>query len=350
MKPVPSSGERDALTPEQTIAAEASAWMARRDRGLSGAERCEFECWRAADARHAREFARLEAAWRGLDRMREVPALEQMAEAVVARAQARRQRTRRAWSFVSLAAAAAVALMLTRGPEAPRPAAIARAPENVRVLASTLARETLPDGSVVELNGTSRIAVEFTPEVRHVRLVAGEAHFVVAKNPARPFLVSAAGVTVRAVGTAFNVRMAPEALEVLVTEGRVSVQNPPASGTAPGEPVALAAGQRAVVPLRVDTVDVVSVRDVSRSEMDDYLAWQSTRLVFDNTSLAEVVDAFNRYNGHVLVLGDPRLANRRLTGVFRADNLDGFVRLLRASADVRSERRGEREVVLLPVE
>jgi ferric-dicitrate binding protein FerR (iron transport regulator) len=34
--------------------------------------------------------------------------------------------------------------------------------------------------------------------------------------------------------------------------------------------------------------------------------------------------------------------------MFRADNMDGFVRLLEQGLDVRSERRGENEIVLLP--
>jgi transmembrane sensor len=52
---------------------------------------------------------------------------------------------------------------------------------------------------------------------------SGEAHFFVEKDPQRPFVVNAAGIDVRAVGTAFNVRIDPAAVEVLVTEGRVRV-------------------------------------------------------------------------------------------------------------------------------
>ena len=74
---------------------------------------------------------------------------------------------------------------------------------------------------------------------------SGEAYFTVAKNPGRPFVVAAGGVGVRAVGTAFNVRLDSDAVEVLVTEGRVQVSR---SGF-DDEGSSLVAGQRAIVKL-----------------------------------------------------------------------------------------------------
>ena len=75
----------------------------------------------------------------------------------------------------------------------------------------------LPDGSIVELDAQSEIAVNFEPSVRRVELVRGEALFKVQKDPNRPFIVRAGGVEVRAVGTAFDVRLGSAAVEVFVT-------------------------------------------------------------------------------------------------------------------------------------
>ena len=88
-------------------------------------------------------------------------------------------------------------------------------------------RLTLEDGSVVELNHGGKLEIDFSSETRRVRLVRGEANFTVAKNPERPFVVNAGGVDVRAVGTVFNVRLAREAVEVVVSEGRVKLERPP---------------------------------------------------------------------------------------------------------------------------
>src|SRR5581483_9214616 len=99
----------------------------------------------------------------------------------------------------------------------------AAAPQIYTTAAGGYERQTLADGSVVELNGNTQVQVAYSPAERRVRLVQGEAHFTVAKNKRRPFWVEAQGVSVRAVGTAFNVRLDPQRVDVLVTEGRVPV-------------------------------------------------------------------------------------------------------------------------------
>ena len=204
--------------------------------------------------------------------------------------------------------------------------------------------------------------MDYAPEARRVRLVRGEVHFVVAKNPERPFFVSAGEVSVRAVGTAFNVRLATGRIEVLVTEGKVRLEGAGAAAPAAANPAptrtagapepgaALVVGPKAVITREaVAAVAAVAVGEVGRAEIDAELGWQSTRLVFSNTPLDEVIDGFNHYNPHRLILGDPSLRERALTGVFRADNREGFVRLLRTSVDVKAVERGPLETVVLPV-
>lgn len=354
-----SSNARRETADAAEAASAAGLWIARRDRRLTPEEAAEFAAWQAADPRHAAELARLEGTWRQLDTMETDPALRALANGVVGRARARQARRRRRNTFLALAAAAAIVLGLQLdwlGREADTPAS--RLPkENYRVIASTLQRKLLPDGSIAELNGDSRIELDYTESARRVRLVSGEAHFVVMKNAARPFYVTAGPVTVRAVGTAFNVRLASENVEVLVTEGKVKLQHAPVSVDAAAtatpevenaEP-ALVEGEKAVIPRTLAPVfREVTVDRVGRAEIDHELGWQSTRLVFNNTPLDEVIDGFNRFNQHRLTLGDPKLKERTLTGEFRADNREGFVRLLRASVDVKAEERTPFETVLLP--
>ena len=367
-----SSSARRGPTPQADAAAQAAAdWVVRRDRGLTAEEGRALGEWRGADAQHAAELARMEAAWRSLDGMGGAAELQAMADAVVIRARARQRRSRMLGLQVAvLAAAAAVVAGFVSWSNfnAESPVLLDTANKNYRVLASSLQRTILPDGSVAELNGASRIEVEYSPHARHVRLTEGEAHFVVAKNPDRPFFVSAGAVTVRAVGTAFNVRIASEVIEVLVTEGQVKLESSKPSAGAPetgndarptpsvapaGTPVAgteLVAGQRAVIS-RAEGASPASaaVGEVDRAGIDEALGWQSTRLVFNNTPLSEVVEGFNRCNAHRLTIGDPSIRDRALTGVFRADNIEGFVRLLRHSIDVKAELRTPTETVLLRI-
>lgn len=342
-----------------SVVQAAASWVVRRDRGLNVPDTDALERWLAADPRHAAEFERIGAGWRSLGNLSAVPALADAADEVVRRAHARRKR-RRVVVLASgcFAAAAAITLAYIGWRETP---VVPR--DRFQVLASSSREINLPDGSVAQLNGSSRIALEFTGAERRVRLLEGEALFTVTKNPNRPFFVVAGPVTVRAVGTAFNVRLGSTAVEVLVTEGKVRVDDNarnrsllPVSVEAadhadPGETEPLlTAGHRVIVNLaaKVDDATHVQVAAVASYEVDQALAWQTTRLAFNNTPLDEVVAAFNRYNTRKLALGDDSLPARRITGVFRANNLDGFTRLLQAGIDVRAEEHDGGLTVLLP--
>jgi transmembrane sensor len=205
---------------------------------------------------------------------------------------------------------------------------------------------TLPlaDGSVVQLNTDSAISVRFTATERRVELVRGEAHFQVTKNPARPFIVSAGTVAVRAVGTAFDVRMRPEAVEVLVTEGKVRVDDTAKGQSllptpAAGETPLLIAGERAFIPVGTPVKLIpATVTAVAASEIGQRLAWQARRLEFVATPLSEMVTEFNRYTQHKLVIADARLAQRRFGGTFSAGDNEELVRLLEAEFGVIAER------------
>jgi transmembrane sensor len=205
----------------------------------------------------------------------------------------------------------------------------------------------LVDGSLVELNTGATIDVQFTPENRTVRLVRGEAHFVVAKKPDRPFVVLAEQIAVRAVGTAFSVSMGQSDFTVLVTEGRVSVddthRDPGSNADDTGaKSSALVAGQRATIKGETRTF---VVQDLTPAELERALSWQGMRLEFVELPLAEIVKEFNRYNRKKLVIGDPEIEGLVIAGSFRADNVDGFVRLLGSSFGI-SHTRYQDEIVL----
>ncbi|HLP26553.1 MAG TPA: FecR domain-containing protein, partial [Acidobacteriota bacterium] len=183
---------------------------------------------------------------------------------------------------------------------------------------------------------------------RRIELLRGEAHFDVAKNPARPFIVAANHVAVRAVGTAFNVRLRDDAVDVLVTEGKVQVNDTvkgasllPAAPDRAGAPL-LVQGERVRVSLVTETEKsappVVAISEVAAVEMRRALAWQERRLEFEDLPLTDVVAEFNRYNQTKLVIADPALHAKRFSGTFRADAYEPFVRLLEENFGVATER------------
>jgi len=341
--PPPSGGSR----PSAAIEREASRWLAlRAQRELTGAELSAYATWLAADPRHGAAVAELDSAWRTFDRLCEYPHPDGPADPDFF---ARPRRFRRQLPLV-LAAAAVVALAVAVWhrvwPSAP---SAVEAPRLVQ--ADTSRFVELPDGSQVELKAGSEISERFVPAERRVLLIRGEAHFIVAKNPARPFIVEADGVAVRAVGTVFNVRMDAASVEVLVTEGKVQV-NPPAS---PASSLAvpatlLVAGQRTIVATGGGgAAEAPAVLAVSPREVDRLLAWQSSRLVFEGTPLAEVVARFNRRlaDGRKLrlVLVDHDLGAMRISGRFEANNVETFVELLETSFGVDAHQQGA-EIIL----
>ncbi len=346
--PPPDSGE-----PVGPARAAAADWLARRDRGLTAAEQDDYLQWLASDPRHPALMARQEATFALMRRLAlwqpgggGEPNPELFAPVAAAR---RRRRAAPWWA----AAAAVVALMAGgyyfRTRPAPAPAASAAAESALATgFLRVNERRALPDGSLVELKDGSRIDVEFSPAWRRVRLV-GEAHFTVAKDPTRPFVVEAGGVAVRAVGTAFNVRLEAGAVDVLVTEGTVRVGPAAAAATLPESLPAAAvveARQRTVVSL-APTAAAPAVVSVTPEQIREALDWQAPRLQFFETPLGEAVAEFNRRNpAHRLVLQDPELARERIGGTFRIDNVEGFVRLLEVTLGIHGESSGAGEIRL----
>jgi len=320
----------------------AADWMVRRDRGLTPADERELAEWLRADARHAAAFSALAETWALIGEGRPAP--------VVAR-----ERSRGGWRPLVVGVAAALAVAYV-GWWQPRQAEQRSAERSFVLTAATevgaLRRVELPDGSVIQLNTDSAVEVRFTPGERRVRLARGEAHFTVAKNQERPFIVGAAGVDVRVVGTVFNVRLRAESVDVLVTEGRVQVGAAvDATVDAAPAPVVrseLTAGQKVSVVLPASAAAGAPAPEVvPAEEVRHALAWQTRRLDFDSAPLGEIVAEINRYNRHKLVVADPRLETRRFGGTFPAGDHATLVRMLEANFDIVAERRGEQTLLRL---
>jgi transmembrane sensor len=311
----------------------ASLWLARRDAGLSAAEEVAFEQWLAADARHAAAWTELESAWRAFDVPRQDGVAEGMVRELAARRHRRRWRRSMAIAAGVAAVAAAVVVLLVR-------------PDPSRGFISRTEHRVLEDGSVVLLDRGAKIEVDFTSARRSVRLMQGEALFSVTKNSARPFIVSSGDVEVQAVGTAFVVKASRESIDVIVTEGRVAVgrtnpvQNPEQGTATEVPPLLVAAGGRVVVARVAPAQEHMRVEALNPDEMARQLAWSGPRLELAATTLSEAAALFNRENRIQLSIADPQTARFRLSGVFRADDPEGFVRLLEANYQIEAIRRG----------
>lgn len=203
------------------------------------------------------------------------------------------------------------------------------------------AQQRLDDGTLVDLQEGAVVEAAYTVESRRVVLRQGTAHFQVTKDAARPFVVEADGLRVRAVGTAFSVVQAPAGVEVIVTEGRVAVA---ADSNGPVAEAWAEAGECVRAGSGADSA--LAVRPVSAAELAERMAWRLPRLRFTDAPLAEAVALINRHNRRQLVIDDATLGELQISGVLRADNQAAFLEALRMNFGIEAIPVGDDEIHL----
>jgi transmembrane sensor len=304
----------------EEVRIEAATWIARlRDEQHGPDLQTEFQEWLGKNAEHRRAFQRMEQVWEQAGNIR----MRSRAEVSAVRAGPAR------FSFSPWAAAAAAALVLIGVVSFYwRDNAFTTAVGQQRV-------RDLEDGTRVVLNTDTRIEVNFDEHARRVRLVRGEARFDVAKRPTWPFLVSAGGQEIRALGTSFIVRRDNEHdLSVTLVDGRISVAPVPANGQASQQaPQVLVPGQRLVISQhRAPAVD--------RPELSRVTAWERGRVEFDATPLKDATTEMNRYTTARVIVSDPEVAKLRIGGVFRAGDSNEFVKVVTSALGLQAESNG----------
>ncbi|MBL8267507.1 FecR family protein [Steroidobacter sp.] len=297
----------------------AAAWAARVDKGgLQEDEQRELDAWLASDRRHLGAFVRMQTISAHFDR---AAALGADFDARQFSAPPNRVR-RTVWigGLIAASCAALVVYLFVLGAPTQHYATGRGEIKNV----------SLDDGSVLRLNTATRVDVRFSAEQRRVQLLEGEALFDVAKDPARPFVVEAAGTLVRAVGTSFTVRVLPgDQVKVLVREGVVEVSG---RNTSPAAPLQLSANNR----VHIGRDPVPAAQPVSTAELADDLAWQSGMISLDGITLQEAVSEFSRYSDTRIVIDDGAIAELTVTGRFAADDPVGFAKAVATSMSLQA--------------
>jgi len=176
----------------------------------------------------------------------------------------------------------------------------------------------LPDGSTVKLNSGSSIEFpdKFTGEKREVKL-EGEAFFSVTKN-GKPFVITTDNARVTVLGTEFNVWTRDEKTKVIVREGRVSFEQIMANN----ENVILSKNQESIITKS-------SKPSAPENVNADYLlGWMDNKLVFNRTSLNEIVGELERFYNVKVALEDNKLSDLSLTGSFEDPEVDNVLNMI----------------------
>jgi transmembrane sensor len=323
---------------------EAAIWAWRMDSDtVSAADRQAFESWLRQDPRHRRASAELSRVWAALDGLAEAKRDEKIATFAAPGVAAR---NRRVW----WAAAAAVLLVIAV------PVWVQNGGE-LQTLATAVGQQrnvTLADGSIVTLNTNTIVETNLRRYSREVYLRKGEAHFQVAHDRFRPFLVRAGDTVVRAVGTQFEVRVrSDQHVDVVVNEGRVEVQSavsePANAGGDHGHMRprtvvhALSAGQQ-LSPTGND----YTVVPVSSHQLSSALAWRDGAVVFDGEPLSDAIAEIGRYTDARIIISDPRVAALRVGGRFRTGDVQEFFDALQSALPVSIRRTSDGLVYVDP--
>jgi len=245
----------------------------------------------------------------------------------------------------------------------------------------------MSDGSTLQLNTNSQVEVSYNNSYRNIRLIQGQVHFDVAKNPELPFRVYAGSGRVQAVGTAFTVYLKDKDVDVLVTEGRVALaalaptQTPtlipistsfentaadknlysrvdPYVNSAAKNLGELDAGEAVTMTLSQNQLDpqtnentgsvLAPIKIISQEDLKRRQSWRNGLLVFSGEPLEYVVNEISRYTTVSIEITDPQVRLMEIGGRFRVGDVDGMFNALEANFGLHVNRLAYNRVQLSP--
>jgi len=215
----------------------------------------------------------------------------------------------------------------------------------------------LPDGSVVWLNAGSRLTYkkEFGQQLREVMLT-GEGYFDVVKMEDRPFLIHTSSITIKVLGTAFNVKAYPDdrQTETSLIRGSIEVT----IKNRPDNKIILSPDEKLVVQnesfstsknkLTQTAQPAISISTLRHNPDDSTVAetqWVENKLVFNDESFAEVAVRMERWYDVEIELNDPQLLPKRLTGNFEKETIEQALEALKISIPFKHEHTGSKIII-----
>lgn len=313
----------------------AAAWFARLlAPDCAESEREAFEQWCASNPSHADAFAAVAEVHATAALLRDD---ERMLTAARGARHTRHAHGRRRWAarFAGLAAAAVLALAVVAGGALWIRHGGSETSLRYVTAVGELREVRLADGTRLQLDTATEIAVHYGDAARELTLMQGRLRIDVAED-ARPFSLRSGRGIVRDIGTRFQVARYGGDVAVTLFSGAVSVA---LAGTesetrtlAPGEELRFGEHGSLGQPARVD--------------LDAASGWTQGTLAFRDRSLGDLLDEMNRYSDTKIRIADPALSSLRVSGVFRAGDQTSLLQALRTGWSIRSQRVSDNEITL----
>lgn len=333
------------LDAKSIIEDTAIKWICRIDSGLSDSEKAEFNRWLCESERHQSVFLAYAKLWDKMD------CLSMLSELVPQPKESQNKR----FYFVA-ASFVTVCLLLFAGFQSPMVHTWLSPQAELltqQVFTTDIGQQStfyMQDKTKVMLNTNSELRVTYTNKQRLLELIRGEMFVEVAHDQMWPLSVHASNQRIQAVGTAFSVEMKEDAVELIVTDGKVLVaektekNNNPLQYTdirLPDDALAVAHGQGVELGNRN-----ASVLDLSSNDVDVKLSWQSGELVFRGESLAEALAEVSRYTSYSFKFEQDSMRSLRIAGLFKTDDLEGFLDALALNLSIEHSKISSETILL----
>ncbi|HDS1736650.1 FecR family protein [Pseudomonas sp. BP8] len=280
---------------------QAAEWLVRLDHQADAETQQAFADWLALDPQHAEAIARLQGHLASLQALPAQPARAALRQA------GRPGRSLTSLAIVALIGATTLlgSLYLQQG----------FALSDLSTASGERHSERLADGSMIDLDASSVVDLQFDPHQRRVNLLQGEILVDVAKDPLRPFYVTTPQGSIRALGTRFIVERLDDATLVTMLESVTRIDSAGHSQT-------LNAGER----LRFDASGPGTVQKVDSLALQN--AWNAHQLLAYDQPLSEVLERLARHRKGLVLFDKQAMAALRVTVMLPSDDSDRALRLL----------------------
>lgn len=331
---------------KEQIQEQACLWISRMDRGLTNIEQKELVIWCNQNTTHHTTLLEMASYWDDISVLNELSGLFPLEKI-----------NKKSSKLIATVLAASVAIISLISTNALMhtsflpflPSLNEQSLTQTQTFTSPIGEQhsfTLSDGTHIKLNTNSIVKVAYTASFRRLTLIQGEARFDVAKDRSRPFTVTSGEKSFTALGTIFNVQKRNNnEMELMVTEGRVLItkatealsvikqtlltsnDNTQAEDL-PGTLVI--SGEKAVIANHIET----PVKKVSLNQVQRDLAWQQGMLIFDGEPLSQALIEVSRYTASHFEILDAKIANVKVSGYFKANDVDGLLASLSSNFNI----------------
>jgi len=323
---------QNTMKTHDTVQSEAAEWFTLTQSEEMSSSQCrDFERWINSDPINEIAYGKVSAAWLSLETVSESSYIQNIRKEALAaqqtdfsaEAKTDDQGADQGYrKYADLAKVASFLIVIGTGALLYLGNMSAPSSQQFETLTGTQKTIQLADESTIILDTNSRIHVTYSRDKRALILEKGQAHFSVAPDKERPFVVQAGLGEITALGTAFDIRLEGTTTVVKLIEGKVDVTSVSEDrNTSKTLTKTLNAGQQlSIIHGELSKIEAI---DFIQSE-----AWKMGKVIFRDTPLKDAIREMNRYTNKKYILAGNTMGDIPISGIFNISNTDMFTKSL----------------------